>query len=41
MALTLKAPAAVIAESNCNYLESAPIFQCFYQGYYIIWTFFG
>ncbi len=40
MAQTLKAPAAVIAESNGNYLESAPIFQCFYQGYYIIWTFF-
>jgi hypothetical protein len=41
MAQTLKAPAAVIAQSNGNYLESAPIYQCFYQGgYYIIWTFF-
>ena len=40
MSQTLKAPAAVIAQSNGNYLESAPIFQCFYQGYYIIWTFF-
>lgn len=40
MAQTLKAPAAVIAHANGNYLESAPIFQCFYQGYYIIWTFF-
>jgi hypothetical protein len=40
MAQTLKAPAAVVAQSNGNYLESAPIFQCFYQGYYIVWTFF-
>jgi hypothetical protein len=21
-------------------MESAPIYQCFYAGYYIIWTFF-
>lgn len=41
MAQTLKDPATVRAQSNGNYLESAPIFQCFYmQGHYIIWTFF-
>jgi len=37
---TLKAPAKVVAQSNGNYLESAPIYQCFFAGYYIIWTFF-
>ncbi len=40
MAQTLKAPARVVAQDNGNYLESAPIYQCFYAGYYIIWTFF-
>ena len=41
MAQTLKAPARVVVQDNGNYVESAPIFQCFYAaGYYIIWTFF-
>jgi hypothetical protein len=40
MAQTLKAPAAFVAQPNGNYLESAPIYQCFYAGYYVIWTFF-
>jgi hypothetical protein len=40
MAVTLKAPASIVAQKNGNYMESAPIYQCFYAGYYIIWTFF-
>ena len=40
MAQTLKAPAAFVAQPNGNYMESAPIYQCFYAGYYVIWTFF-
>jgi hypothetical protein len=40
MAQTLKAPAKVVVQDNGNYLESAPIYQCFFAGYYIIWTFF-
>jgi hypothetical protein len=40
MGQTLKAPAKVVAQANGNYLESAPIYQCFFAGYYIIWTFF-
>lgn len=41
MAQTLKAPAAFVAQPNGNYMESAPIYQCFYSaGYYVIWTFF-
>ena len=40
MAQTLKAPASVVAQPNGNYMESAPIYQCFYAGYYVIWTFF-
>lgn len=40
MTQTLKAPARVVVQDNGNYLESAPIYQCFYAGYYIIWTFF-
>lgn len=40
IAQTLKAPATFVAQKNGNYLESAPIYQCFYAGYYIIWTFF-
>jgi hypothetical protein len=40
MAQTLKAPARVVPQNNGNYLESAPIYQCFFAGYYIIWTFF-
>ena len=39
MVQTLKAPATFIAQENGNYKESAPIYQCFYAGYYIIWTF--
>lgn len=39
MAQTLKAPADVKAQGNGNFRESAPIYQCFYQGYYVIWTF--
>ena len=30
MAQTLKAPARVVSQDNGNYLESAPIYQCFY-----------
>ena len=41
IAQTLKAPATVVVQKNGNYLESAPIYQCFYEGYYIIWTFFA
>lgn len=40
IAQTLKAPATVVAQGNGNYRESAPIYQCFYAGYYVIWTFF-
>ncbi|MGH3202400.1 MAG: hypothetical protein ACRDOA_00225 [Streptosporangiaceae bacterium] len=40
LAQTLKAPARVVVQDNGNYLESAPIYQCFFAGYYIIWTFF-
>jgi hypothetical protein len=41
MAQTLKAPADIVPQPNGNYMESAPIYQCFYSaGYYIIWTFF-
>jgi hypothetical protein len=41
MAQTLKAPAAIVAQPNGNYMESAPIYQCFYSaGYYVVWTFF-
>ena len=41
VAQTLKAPAAFVAQPNDNYLENAPIYQCFYSaGYYVIWTFF-
>lgn len=39
IAQTLKAPASVREQSNGNYLEKAPIYQCFYAGYYYIWTF--
>jgi hypothetical protein len=39
IAQTLKAPASVTKQSNGNYLEKAPIYQCFYEGYYYIWTF--
>ena len=40
IAQTLKKPAGFVAQKNGNFLESAPILQCFYAGYYIIWTFF-
>jgi hypothetical protein len=39
VAQTLKAPASVTKQSNGNYLEKAPIYECFYEGYYYIWTF--
>jgi len=39
IAQTLKAPATFVAQENDNYQERAPIYQCFYAGYYIIWTF--
>ena len=40
IAQTLQAPAHVLVQSNGNYRESAPIYQCFYAGYYYIWTFY-
>ncbi len=27
-------------QGNGNYLKSGPIYQCFYAGYFIIWTFY-
>jgi hypothetical protein len=39
MAQTLKAPAVFIVQGNGNYKEAAPIYQCFFAGYYVIWTF--
>lgn len=39
MRQTLKAPGKVIVQDNGNYREIAPIYQCFYAGYYIIWNF--
>jgi hypothetical protein len=36
----LKRPAHWVVQSNGNFRESAPIYQCFYAGYYIIWTFY-
>jgi hypothetical protein len=39
MAQTLKAPATLVAQPNGNFKETAPVYQCFYAGYYIIWTF--
>ena len=39
MAQTLKAPATIGVQPNGNYKETAPIYQCFYAGYYVIWTF--
>jgi hypothetical protein len=40
IAQTLKAPLTFVPQPNGNYMESAPIYQCFYAGYYIIWKFF-
>jgi hypothetical protein len=40
MTQTLRAPATFVVQENGNYKETAPIYQCFYAGYYIIWTFF-
>jgi hypothetical protein len=37
---TLLAPAKIVEQTNGNYVYSAPIYQCFYAGYYYIWTFF-
>jgi hypothetical protein len=39
IAQILKAPAHVVVQANGNYRESAPIYECFYAGYYYIWTF--
>ncbi len=40
IAQVLKKPAKTVVQSNGNYLKSAPIYQCFFAGYYIIWTFY-
>jgi hypothetical protein len=40
IAQSLKAPTHVVVQGNGNYRESAPILQCFYAGYYYIWTFY-
>src|ERR1700722_19700882 len=40
IAQILKAPVQVVTQSNGNYRESGPIYQCFYAGYYYIWTFY-
>jgi hypothetical protein len=36
----LKKPADWVVQDNGNFRESAPIFQCFFAGYYFIWTFY-
>src|SRR5712691_9973855 len=36
----LKKPADWVVQPNGNFRESAPIFQCFFAGYYFIWTFY-
>jgi|HubBroStandDraft_1064217.scaffolds.fasta_scaffold04997_7 hypothetical protein len=36
----LKAPADWVVQTNGNFRESAPIYQCFFAGYYVIWTFY-
>jgi hypothetical protein len=40
IAQVLKVPAHVVTQSNGNYRESGPIYQCFYAGYHYIWTFY-
>jgi hypothetical protein len=40
IAQVLKAPAKTVVQANGNYLKSAPIYQCFFAGYYVIWTFY-
>jgi hypothetical protein len=40
IAATLKAPGQVVTQTNGNYRYSAPVYQCFYEGYYYIWTFY-
>lgn len=40
IAQTVKAPAQVVVQSNGNYRDYAPIYQCFYAGYYYIWKFY-
>lgn len=35
----LKAPETFEPQDNGNYLETAPIYQCFFEGYYYIWKF--
>jgi hypothetical protein len=42
IAEVLKVPAVFRKQSNGNFLESAPIYQCFYDedgGYFYVWTF--
>jgi hypothetical protein len=39
MTQTLKAPATLVAQPNGNFKETTPIYQCFFAGYYAIWTF--
>jgi hypothetical protein len=36
----LKKPADWVVQANGNFRESAPIYQCFNEGYYVIWTFY-
>jgi len=36
----LKKPAHWVVQANGNFRESAPIYQCFVEGYYVIWTFY-
>lgn len=40
IAQILKAPGHVVVQKNGNYRESGPIYECFYAGYYYIWTFY-
>jgi hypothetical protein len=36
----LKKPADWVVQANGNFRESALIYQCFNEGYYVIWTFY-
>jgi uncharacterized protein RhaS with RHS repeats len=37
---TLISPAVMIPQANGNFNISAPQYQCFYAGYYYLWTFY-